>query len=86
MIWQHDIVEGVDIDEDINEGVDIESDNDDNMDDAVEVSWRLNQMNGKKLTEMCFSFYAIPIFKDKAYCNMMLLKAKLVIIVCHSKM
>ena len=77
----------VDIDGDINEAVDIESDNDDNMDDAVEVSSRLNKMNEKKnLTKICLSFYAVPICKGKSYCNMMLLKAKLIIIVCCSKM
>ena len=46
--------DGVDIDGDVNEAVDIEMDNHDNMDDAIEVSWRLNKMNEKKMNKNLF--------------------------------
>ena len=58
MIWQHGIVEVVDIDGDINEAIDIERDNDDNMDDAVEVSSRLDKRNEKN--EQKFVFHSMP--------------------------
>ena len=48
----------VDIDGDINEAVDIERVNDGNMDDAVEVSLRLNKMNKKN--EQKFVFHSMP--------------------------